>query len=81
MFQCLGFVEAPKKRIYISNVNDFVTEKNLLSIFEAFGKVEKCILIVSDFLIIISMKDILCSHSSHPARLCQDEAQDLRVSL
>ncbi|KAI8146995.1 hypothetical protein BJV82DRAFT_373506 [Fennellomyces sp. T-0311] len=35
----------PKSRIYVSNVNDMITEENMASIFEAFGRIKKCILL------------------------------------
>ncbi|KAJ3032964.1 Poly(U)-binding-splicing factor puf60 [Rhizophlyctis rosea] len=34
----------PPSRIYVANVNEYVSEDNLLSIFSAFGKVEGCAL-------------------------------------
>ncbi|RUS16786.1 hypothetical protein BC937DRAFT_90813 [Endogone sp. FLAS-F59071] len=39
--------EAPKTRIYISNVNEHITEENMASIFEAFGQINICVLMDS----------------------------------
>ncbi|KAI8057058.1 hypothetical protein BDF22DRAFT_641921 [Syncephalis plumigaleata] len=36
---------APKNRIYVSNVNSHIDEDMLKTIFEAFGKIEHCILV------------------------------------
>ncbi|RUS28697.1 hypothetical protein BC938DRAFT_481556 [Jimgerdemannia flammicorona] len=36
--------EAPTTRIYISNVNEHITEENMSSIFEAFGRIKICVL-------------------------------------
>ncbi|KAK9764436.1 hypothetical protein K7432_008058, partial [Basidiobolus ranarum] len=40
-----GLPDKPVARIYIANVNEFISEENLASLFEAFGVLEKCILI------------------------------------
>ncbi|CAG8564434.1 6936_t:CDS:2 [Paraglomus brasilianum] len=39
-----GLLPPPKTRIYVSNVNEYVSEDNLMSIFEAFGKINACVL-------------------------------------
>ncbi|RKP27395.1 hypothetical protein SYNPS1DRAFT_26954, partial [Syncephalis pseudoplumigaleata] len=36
---------APKNRVYVSNVNTHVDEDMLQTIFEAFGKIQRCILV------------------------------------
>ncbi|KAI9591937.1 hypothetical protein BDF19DRAFT_453539, partial [Syncephalis fuscata] len=36
---------APKNRVYVSNVNSHIDEDMLKTIFEAFGKIERCILV------------------------------------
>ncbi|KAJ3289935.1 Poly(U)-binding-splicing factor puf60 [Borealophlyctis nickersoniae] len=38
------FPSAPPTRLYIANVNEFVTEDNIASIFEAFGNIKGCVL-------------------------------------
>ncbi|RIA81786.1 hypothetical protein C1645_744248 [Glomus cerebriforme] len=39
-----GLSPPPKTRIYVSNVNEYVSEEDLLSIFESFGKINHCAL-------------------------------------
>ncbi|CAG8600223.1 2210_t:CDS:2, partial [Funneliformis caledonium] len=40
----IGLSPPPKTRIYVSNVNEYVSEEDLLSIFESFGKINHCAL-------------------------------------
>ncbi|KAF0516298.1 polyadenylate-binding protein 1 [Gigaspora margarita] len=40
-----GLLPPPKTRIYVSNVNEYVSEDDLLSIFESFGKIIHCALL------------------------------------
>ncbi|RHZ47608.1 hypothetical protein Glove_575g39 [Diversispora epigaea] len=39
-----GLLPPPKTRIYVSNVNEYVSEDDLMSIFESFGKITHCAL-------------------------------------
>ncbi|CAG8437787.1 15277_t:CDS:10 [Acaulospora morrowiae] len=39
-----GLLSPPKTRIYVSNVNEYVSEDDLMSIFESFGKINHCVL-------------------------------------
>ncbi|CAJ0752389.1 7346_t:CDS:2 [Entrophospora sp. SA101] len=39
-----GFLPPPKTRIYVSNVNEYISERDLMSIFESFGKIIHCVL-------------------------------------
>nr|CAG8462364.1 13321_t:CDS:2 [Entrophospora candida] len=39
-----GFLPPPKTRIYVSNVNEYISERDLMSIFESFGKITQCVL-------------------------------------
>ena len=36
----------PASRIYVANINELITEDNIQNIFEAFGQIKKCILLV-----------------------------------
>ncbi|CAH1770157.1 6290_t:CDS:2, partial [Entrophospora sp. SA101] len=38
------FLPPPKTRIYVSNVNEYISERDLMSIFESFGKIIHCVL-------------------------------------
>ncbi|ORX99324.1 hypothetical protein K493DRAFT_335793 [Basidiobolus meristosporus CBS 931.73] len=40
-----GLPNKPATRIYVANISEFISEENLASLFEAFGALEKCILI------------------------------------